>query len=294
MKPASKTRTSLAAVIILASLLFSPVLLAQGMPTHQVWLLPLVNDVPGAPKLISQAVRYNNQPHFSADSRVVYFTAEQEDEQTDVWSYDIASERRSAISHSPESEFSPTPMPGLNAVSVIRVEADQRQRLWSINTDDGEATLLMPDVEPVGYHAWISEDTAALFILGDVMTLHRSKRGKGPSVPMAENIGRTLRRHPATGEALYVDKNLEPWWISAMDFSSRDSTRVMPLFPGVEDFEVDSAGRFWTGSGSKIYRSHSQNSQWGLLMDLKEYGLDNISRLAVSPDGAWLAIVVSP
>ena len=294
MRFVSTTRITLSTLSSLTGLLFSHLLTAQNMSPNQVWLMPLMNNQPGEPRLISQATRYNNQPHFSAGSRVIYFTAEQEDGQTDIWQYDISSGNRSAVIQSPESEFSPTPIPGRNAVSVIRIEADQRQRLWSIDLNSSETTLLMPNVEPVGYHAWISEDIAALFILGDTMTLHKSKTGNSPSVQLTENIGRTLRRHPENGTALYVDKTMEPWWIAAIDLNSKEKARIIPLLPTVEDFEVDFSSRFWAGTGSEIYRSDPHNTQWELIFDIKSYGLDNVSRLAVSPNGAWLAIVVSP
>lgn len=267
---------------------------AQDLPTTQIWLLPLLQDQPGEPKRISRETGYNNQPHFSPDSLRLYFSAAHDNEQTDIWQYELSSGERSAVNQSPESEYSPTPIPGQSAVSVIRVESDQRQRLWSIDLANGDARLLMPAVEPVGYHAWITERTAALFILGESMTLHKADIGDSPSVQLADNIGRAIRRHPADGRALYVNKNSKPWWIAAVDLDSGASTQVMPLFPGIEDFEVDADGRFWTGSGSKVYRSNAEHSRWNMLADLKDYRLKNISRLAVSPNGKWLALVAEP
>ena len=49
-------------------------LVAQNLPITQVWLLEIENGVPTNPKLISASERYNNQPMFSPDSKVVYFT----------------------------------------------------------------------------------------------------------------------------------------------------------------------------------------------------------------------------
>ncbi|NNF48056.1 MAG: hypothetical protein HKN69_14945 [Desulfofustis sp.] len=294
MQPSAHKIRTLAISILLFSVVFTLPCQAQDMPSTQIWLLPLVEDQPGEPSRISQESGYNNQPHFSPDSKIIYFTAEQEGGQTDVWQYEISSGALTAVNHSPESEYSPTPISGQNAVSVVRVETDQRQRLWRIDLANGEASLLMPNVEPVGYHAWIDDRTAVLFILGESMTLHRGEIGDKASVQLADNIGRTLRRHPSTGEAIYVDKNLKPWRIAAFNFDSGASRQIMPLFPGIEDFDLDSRGRFWAGSGSKIYRSNVENTRWNMLVDLKDYRLKNISRLAVSPDGNWLAIVVSP
>jgi hypothetical protein len=199
------------------------------------------------------------------------------------------------VSSTPESEYSPTPIPGQRSVSVIRVEPpDNLQRLWSISTVNGESKLLMPNVEPVGYHAWTNPDEVAVFILGDSFTLHSAKVGDSPSKLLADNIGRTIRKHPESGHVLFVDKNTQPWSIAAFDLGEQRQENILPLFPGIEDFEVDSSGRYWMGSGSKLYRSNKNLTGWELAADLRVFGIDNITRLASSPDGTQLAIVGSP
>ncbi len=268
--------------------------LAQELPATQVWLAKIVDGLPAEPVPISSSDRYNNQPMFSPDGRFVYFTTEQTDGQTDIARYEISSGQLSAINQSPESEYSPTPIPGQDALSVIRVEMpDQRQRLWRIPLDGAPATLLMPNVEPVGYHSWIDPNSVAVFILGDSFTLQKANIGDQPSEMLADNIGRSLRRHPGTGRILFVDKNTAPWSIASIDTESGDQQVVLPLLPGIEDFEVEARGQYWMGSGSKLYRSNAANSRWELGADLRVYDIDNITRLASSPDGNYLAIVSS-
>jgi len=269
-------------------------LAAQELPASRVWLAPLEQATPGRPELISASQGYNNQPAFSPDSQEVYFTAEQPDGQTDIWRYVITGRRLEAVNHSPESEYSPTPIPGQVAVSVIRVEADGRQRLWRIDTATETASLLLPHVEPVGYHAWYREDTVALFILGEQFTLHSARIGEAASRLLHTNIGRTLRRHPGTGEVLFVDKNPQPWEIVAIDMARSESRPILPLFPDSEDFEVDGRGGLWTGLGSKLYHCRPGCEGWRLAADLAEFGIGGISRLALSPDGRWLALVAEP
>ncbi len=268
---------------------------AQSLPSAQIWLVPLnATSIAGPPHRISPAHGYHNQPHFSPDSTVLYFTSEQADGQTDIWGYSMTERSLAAVNHSPESEYSPTPIPGHNAVSVIRVEPDQRQRLWRIELEDGQASLLLPNVEPVGYHTWFSGHELALFILGESFTLHTARVGPEPSVEVYKNIGRTLRRHPETGAVLFVDKNRVPWRVASIDTNTGKVTGEFDLFPGSEDFEIDQAGNYWTGNGSKLYLRTRLQNQWMLAADFSEFGIDNISRLAASPDGTWLALVSSP
>ncbi len=280
--------------LIIVTLLAGSNALAQELPATRIWLARIIDDLPVEPVPVSSSDRYNNQPMFSPDGQFVYFTAEQADGQTDIARYDISNGQLRAVNESSESEYSPTPIPGQDALSVIRVELpDLRQRLWRIPLDGAPASLLMPNVEPVGYHSWIDSESIALFILGDSFTLHKASIGDQPSVFLADHIGRTLRRHPGTGQILFVDKKTEPWSIASIDAQSGDQQTVMPLLPGIEDFEVDSKGRYWMGYGSKLYHSNAANSRWELSADLRGYGIDNITRLASSPDGNFLAIVGS-
>jgi hypothetical protein len=245
-----------------------------------------------APLRISHGSGYHNQPMFSADGRSVLFTAEQPGGQTDIWRYEIAGQSLHSVFASPESEFSPTPIAGEDALSVVRVEPpDQRQRLWRIRPDGGAAELLLPDVERIGYHAWLDPNHVVLFILGDTFDLHLARIDAGNSRKLVANIGRTLRRHPQNGHALFVDKSAEPWAIADFDVATSEVRNVLGLFPGIEDFEVDSSGRYWMGSGSKLYRSSPENDSWQLFVDLGEWGIGGITRLAVNWDHQLIGFV---
>ncbi len=280
--------------------------LAQDLPASHIWLAGIEEGVPQAPQQISAGDRYNNQPRFSPDGQFVYYTAEQADGQTDIARHEIAMGRTTRLVPTPESEYSPTPIPGTEAVSVVRVEKDGRQRLWRLEPESGVFSLwrlepesgvfslLLPDVEPVGYHAWVAEDLLALFVLGEPHSLQVAVPGNGLATRVFDNIGRTLRRHPLTNEILFVDKGVEPWRIASLDPADGSVTGVIGLFPEHEDFEVDPGGRYWMGSGSRLYRSNAGNERWELTADLREYGIDDITRLGISPDGKRLAIVGSP
>ena len=163
--------------------------------------------------------------------------------------------------------------------------------MWSISLSGEASELLLPNVEPVGYHTWISANSVAVFILGDSFTLHMAHIGDHPLELLADNIGRTLRKHPESGKILFVDKNTAPWSIATISPDGGDQGIVMSLFPGVEDFEIDPKGHYWMGSGSRLYRSNEAGNRWELAAELSAYGINNITRLASSPDGAFLAIV---
>jgi hypothetical protein len=269
--------------------------LAQAMPGNDLWLASINDDVAGEPVKISTGTGYNNQPHFSNDGSIIYYTRELSDDgaavQTDIAAFHTGTSITTMVNHTPESEYSPTPIPGRRALSVIQVEADQKQRLWAIDVTTGKMDLLLAGVEPVGYHAWISDDEVAMFILGESFTLQTAKLGSNEVKLIADNIGRSIRRHPLTGEVLFVDKHHEPWQIAAFDPATTTVRSIMPLFPGNEDFTIDAEGIYWTGNGSKLYQRSEGDRRWKLVADFSRSGLSNISRLAIHLESNQIALV---
>jgi hypothetical protein len=273
---------------------FAGNLLAQELPGTDIWLARIVNDVPTEPVKINTGSGYNNQPHFSEDGSVIYYTREMpggEAAQTDIAAFNIKTSITTMVNNTSESEYSPTPIPGRNALSVIQVEADQKQRLWAIDVANGNMDLLLTDVEPVGYHAWVNDKEVAMFILGDSFTLQTASIDNKDTSLVADNIGRSIRKHPQTGEILFVDKNREPWQIAAYDSETRQVRGVMPLFPASEDFTIDASGNYWSGNGSKLYKRSPGDSRWQLMADLKTFGINHISRLAINLKSNQIALV---
>jgi hypothetical protein len=274
-------------------LLFAPSLAtAQGLPGNDIWLTDLVDGEPQQPQKINPGSGYNNQPHFSVDGGVIYYTSEQPGTdsavQTDVVAYNLASAATTNISNSEENEYSPTPIPGRNEISVIK---GQRQLLVAIDIESGEARVIFPAIEPVGYHGWFDEQEVAMFILGDTFTMETAKLSDESATVVADNIGRTFRKHPDTNEMLFVDKNTKPWQISAYDPQSKTIRVIMPMFPQNEDFTVDSEGVFWTGNGSRLYQRSTDDDRWNLVADFSATGIDNITRLAIDPTDSKIALV---
>ena len=268
---------------------------AQALPATDLWLVKIENGVPGQPVKISEGNGYNNQPHFSENGSVIYYTreipAEDSNAQTDIAAFDTATSTTRMVNNTPESEYSPTPIPGRDALSVIQADLKQKQYLYAIDIGSGEMELLLPDVEPVGYHAWVNDQELAMFILGDSFTLQTARLNTAGTTLIADNIGRTLRKHPETGEILFVDKNSEPWQIAAFNPETTDIRAVMPLFPASEDFTIDATGTYWTGNGSKLYRRTPTRQGWELMADYSESGIRRISRLAINLQSGQIALV---
>jgi hypothetical protein len=268
---------------------------AQALPATDLWLAKIVNGVPGKPVKISPVNGYNNQPHFSENGMTIYYTREMlgdgDTAQTDIAAFNVETSVTTMVNNTAESEYSPTPIPGRNALSVIQMDLDQKQYLYAIDIASGTMELLLPDVEPVGYHAWVNDQEVAMFILGDSFTLQTARLNTAGTTLIADNIGRSIRRHPLTGEVLFVDKNSEPWQIAAFNPATRATRTVMPLFPDNEDFTIDASGNYWTGNGSRLYKRSPAHERWQLMADYSGSRVGRISRLAINLQSSQIALV---
>lgn len=253
----------------------------------------------GPPSNVTARDGYDNQPAFLPDGRELVFTSVREGGQADIFRYDLATHVTSRVTNTPESEYSPTPMPG-GGISVVRVEADSTQRLWRIPLDGGEPRLVLERVRPVGYHAWGDDHTVALFVLGArgaPSTLQIADTRTGRVDTIASNIGRSLHHIPGRREISFVDKaDSAVWWIEAVNLDTRAVRRIARALPGAEDYAWLPDGRtILMGRGSALFAIRpGVDAGWRQVADLSKAQVESITRLAVNPRGDRLAFVAVP
>ena len=282
------------------------VVLAAGLAPAQgstdIYLAPVtrVRDsiVVGRAVNVTARAGYDNQPSFTPDSRSILYTVIGEDAQADIWRYDIAPKRTTRVTSTPESEYSAVVMPGRLRMSVIRVERDSTQRLWSFGLDGGSPQVLLSSLKPVGYHAWLSPSRLATFVLGTPATLHLIDTDGSNDVVRARNIGRALQRVPGKDAFSYTQRDsARGFSIMTQPLNGESETMLVKASP-------DNEYHVWTPDGVLLStrdgvlvrwnRALDATSGWVPVADLKPAGVKNVSRLAVSPDGRWLAFVAEP
>jgi WD40 repeat protein len=267
---------------------------AQPPPGTDIWLARLAADgTITQPINITNRDGYDNQPAFTPDGKAILFTRRDGD-QTDIWAYDFTtrSSGLTRITNTAESEYSPTVTPDGNGISVIRVEADGTQRLWRFTRDGQSPTLVLTNVKPVGYHAWGPGGQLALFVLGNPNTLQVADSRTGRSRVVAQRIGRSMHRIPGreTISILHVEGDAR--WIKELDVKTR---ALKPIVRAIESAEGDYA---WTPDGAILMSDGTAmmrwtaGGEWKSVADLAAMGLAGVTRMAVSPDGKWLAMVV--
>ena len=251
---------------------------------------------PEPPLNITDRDGYDNQPSFLPDGSGLLYTSIREG-QADVYRYSLADGSTHRMTDTPESEYSPTPRPGGGAFTTVRVESDGSQRLWSFPLAAGEPRLVLEDVQPVGYHTWLSDYTVALFVLGDPPTLELVHLETRTPRRLADNIGRSLHMVPESGHLSFVRKVGERWFIDAYDPWIEKEYKLVETRPGSEDFAWTADGRILMGEGSRLYGyrdgPRAEIDPWVEMADLEAFGVRDITRLALSPDQRQLAVVGS-
>ena len=294
---------------------------AQAPPDTEIYLAPL-KIVKGALELgtpvnITNNPGYDNQPFFTPDGKSILFTSvrgpspgirEGSLTQTDIYRYDIAAKSVSRVTQTAEGEYSPTVMMDGTRISVIRVEADGTQRLASIAPSGPkiQVDVILPDVKPVGYHAWADEHTVVMFILGGSgapATLQIGDTRSGTVRVIATDVGRSIQRMPGKGmarEISFVQREREGtatrFIIKKLNPASGTVTVLTPAVEGSR--EVDTA---WTPDGTLLmakdgvlYGWTPGQNGWKEVAVLTQLSLSGVTRLAASPAGDYLALVGSP
>jgi hypothetical protein len=299
---------------VLRALLVAAALTSQAAPSPpdtEVFLASLsVRDGKieiGKPINISNSPGYDNQPAFTPDGRSVIFTSVRGERKpdpansaatgSDIYRYEIATERLSQVTNTPEAEYSPTVTPDGNHISVIRVEADGTQRLWRFALDGTQPELVLRDIKPVGYHAWGSATALVLFVLGQQgqpATLQVADLQTGRAEIAATGIGRSLHRIPGAGVSFVLrDSAADGLIISEIDPVSRQTRPLVRAPAGAT--EVDLA---WAPDGLLLATIRGQLMSWrrgdremAPVTGLDGLGLPSVTRLAISPKGDRIALV---
>jgi hypothetical protein len=285
-------------VVTLTLLLLGRSLSAQARGSTDIYLAPLSmqsgRPVIGTPVNVTHRPGYNNQPSLTPDSRGILFTRADDNAQSDIYRIDVATKAVSRVTNTPESEYSATVMPGGQRFSVIRVEADSSQRLWSFALDGSDPKRVIETLKPVGYHAWIDANTVVSFVLGSPNALVHTDVPSGKSDTLARRIGRSLARLPEGGGFSFVRQTDSTSMLVSAKWPGFATTDLVQLPRRTQDVVWVSKDAVLCGSGSQLLVWTRGASGWTPVADFASVGLTDITRLAVSPDGRWLAIVATP
>jgi WD40-like Beta Propeller Repeat len=285
--------------IIAVSIAFLARPVLAQVPSTDIWVASLALHAGtvhvGVPVNVTHRPGYDNQPAFLPDGSGFLFSAAGPNEPTDVWRWDAASGALSRVTSTPESEYSPTPFDApARGFCAVRVEADSTQRLWAFDLEGGDARTVMAEVDSVGYFEWLDPSTVAVFVVGDPHTLRVVDVASERETIVARDIGRFIRRVPGTRDVTFTQRtNDDRYPFFVLPFGAHAAE---PLI-GPPGEGQDAA---WVGdtllatTPTAIYASRPfRGTRWTRVADLGAWGLDGVTRIAVSPDARSIAIVAA-
>lgn len=231
---------------------------------------------------------YDNQPHFSKDGKQLYFTR-MLDEQTDIFVYQFDEQKLKNVSNTSDiSEYSPTVYNDFS-LSVIGVNPEGQQHLRLVSLSGTKQKVLNPAIEPVGYHAWLNSELAAVFVLGKVMSLQLFDiNSEGESEPLVMNIGRSLQTI-AENKVSFTQLIEDQHHLFTIDNEGTVEPTGIVLPEGVQDYVWWDSKGVLVGQSSQLWYIGSGDKK--LIAELKPLGIDNITRLAIHNNQQKLAIV---
>jgi Tol biopolymer transport system component len=306
------------ALLLIAALIQAPATSSQPAPPPgtDIYLVPLAGGVASMktakPVPISNASGYDNQPNFSPDGGRVLFAANRDGKQSDVYVFDRAGSRVTQLTQTAENENSPTYLPAgagpAGSFSVVQSEFDRAgarpvpaiQRLWRFTAEGTSPQLILADINPVGYHAWMDADQVVLFVLGGQgkpATLQVASVKTGKAEVAADGPGRSLHRIPGTRGASFVQREASgEFWVKQIDPTSKKIEPLVKTVEGSSDRDMawlPDGTTMLMSSGTKVFSWTRGAAGWTEVFDGAPHQLGAISRIAVSPNGDAVAIVVA-
>jgi len=156
--------------------------------------------------------------------------------------------------------------------------------------DGTDPKLVIDALKPVGYHAWIDATNLALFVLGNPNALVHTDVKTQKSDTVARDIGRSLLPLPQKGGFSFTQRVDSTFLVRTMDWPSKHTHDLVAMPKGAQDLAWASKDVLLAGAGSQLLFWKAGAKAW---MPVSVVGLTEISRLAVSPDGKWIAIVAA-
>lgn len=241
---------------------------------------------------ISNNPGYDNQPAFQSNTLLLY--AANRNGQTDIAQYSLKFEKQFWVHESEgSSQYSPQPIPDSPHLTSIHLKPSGYQRLYRHHLTTGNLNLAHPDLQ-VAYYAMFNDRMLLASVLGmGNLDLVWADLETGKVDTLLTRSGRSIHRM-VDGKAMsYTAINEEGNWdVFQFEPPSRESFFVVQLPVGVQDHVWLDDTRLLIGSGSKLFLYDPfRTDKWMEVADLSPSGLENITRMAVSPDRKHLALV---
>lgn len=243
------------------------------------------------PTNISNNPGYDNQPSFISDNELVYSATYEN--QTDIVKLNIESKEKTRMTDTPGSEFSPKLTPDGKYISSILLDRNGSQTLVKYPIKGGEPRAI-PSEQKIGYYCWFDKKTVFSFVLGSPPSLQEWNTKNSEFKIIMMNPGRSLSKIPGEKAISFIHKESDDiWFVNSYDPLTDKVTYLTECIKGAEDMTWANDGTAFLSDQKKIYKFDPESdNRWQLAAKMESFQLSNATRLAVSPDMKWMAVVI--
>ncbi|WP_318309008.1 nuclear transport factor 2 family protein [Flagellimonas crocea] len=243
------------------------------------------------PKNISNNPGYDNQPSFWDDGSVLF--ASTREDQTDILQFNVNEGSTSSwLTYTTAgSEYSPLRIPGKKAISAIRLDVDGLQRLYEYDVETSKSTPIS-DLK-IGYHVWFDDHIlVATVLVENRMDLVVLDLEENTQNTVYENVGRSLHNIPNSDLVSFIGKKNNAWEILSLDPLTGESKKITNTYGKEEDICWLDENTVITGAGKKLLtKDIGSEDGWEPIIEFDQEEINNISRIAISPNRKRLAFV---
>lgn len=264
------------------------------MPDSDLWLAELDEKLPGKIKAannITNRPGYDNQPSFSKNGKIIYFTSVHEDKQADVYSCAVGSKKIVQLTKTKESEYSPTETPFGNYLSVLHVTLDSVQTVQLLDPKTFTiSNTTFSKFDSAGYYHFLNADTVLYYKLTQPHSLRYYSVSKNTDGFLAEQPCRAFKlvnrysfmfgvKDSSSTRYFLYDVRLQ----KASLYASINSVNEDMIWHPVHGLLISDK--------ASILKYNTVQGKWDVLYDLSSFGIKKITRFCFDPKNKYLCFV---
>lgn len=232
---------------------------------------------------------YENQPSFY-DNNTLLFSATRNG-QTDIAKYNINSRSYEWVTNTPGgSEYSPLRIPESEDISAVRLDTTGLQRLYRYYKTGQDSVLL--EKLKVGYHVWDTDEQlmTAVLVKGKMnLMMNYLPEKKNSTVDM--QVGRSMHKIPKTKLISYISNAGGAEIVSSYDPLTNEIDDIINLPASAQDMCWYDEKVAFVPVKNTIAKATAKKIGLTAIQTFKEKEIYNITRMAVSPNQKYLALV---
>lgn len=265
------------------------------LPETDIWLFQLDKKdnklIYTNPLNINNRAGYDNQPSFTVDGKSLLYVSIKEDKQADIYQYNIKTKLHTQLTKTPTSEYSPTIIPNGIGFSCVVVEMDSAQRIWQYNFDGSFNKIIAEQVDSIGYHTWLSNDSLLYYKLTNPHSLRAINMKTNEDVWLCNHPSRAFKKINNTRDFLYAIKDSSSMTFRIYNPILRES-KIYTSYPSInEDFIWHPELGLIKSENADLLKYNEQTKSWETLFSFSNLGIKKITRFVFDSKNKQLAIV---